>query len=173
MLSLSLAAVPVAVLNVFKVVHILSAIYFGLGALLATIYSLQVPNTPTLIAKARVMQQGSRVALSMIIPGVLLAGITGILLTAWEGIPFSSRWVLSTIICYALALIIGAASGPITARTRRQTEVEARSGKRPSAELLQALRSPVPSVLTSITLALTVILVLLMFFKQNIPVLGH
>ncbi len=158
-----LASASPAITTTLFVLHVLSASYFGLGALFATILALQVPNTPTLSAKARIMNQSNRVALGMIVPGVLLAGIFGIALTAAQGDSLKQAWLIYSLILYAIALVMGGVSGPISARLRRQVESEARSGKKPSAALQQALRSPVPLILTGITLLVTVLLVYLMF----------
>lgn len=170
MVSLTFAAaINPNLLTALKVIHIVSASYFGLGALLATIFALQVPYTPTIVAKARVMGWGSRTALTMIVPGVLIAGASGIAVTYYEGLSLHTRWVLVSVICYALAFVLGIVSGPLNARMRRLAEAEAHSGKRPSVELLEALAQPTPRILTAATLLLTVILVFLMFAQGRAP----
>ncbi len=151
------------------IVHILSAIYFGVGALLATIFSLQVPYTPTLAAKARKMGQSSRVALAMIVPGVVISGITGLILDYQEKLTFGTHWVLISLIVYIIIFVLGAAAGPMTARTRRLAESEARAGKKPSPEIIHALRSPTARILNGVTIVLTLFLVYLMFAKSGAP----
>ena len=153
----------------FLVLHIASAIYFTVGAVLAVIFTLQIPNTPTLAAKARVMRQSSRVALLMIVPGTVIAGITGVLLAVSEdgATTLHHGWIVASIVLFAAAFIVGGASGPTSAKLRRQVEAEARSGKRPSATLIQGLRSPVPFIVTGINLAITVALIVLMFAKPG------
>jgi uncharacterized membrane protein len=165
-MTLVLASVNPTVIKVFQVLHILAASYFGLGALFATILALQVPNTPTLTAKGQVMERASAIALRMIVPGVLLAGITGVILMLMEGYSLRTPWLLISIILYVAALALGGVSGPLNAKLRRQVVKEARSGKKPSADLVKALRSPVPLILTLATLAITMALVILMIAKM-------
>lgn len=152
---------------VFRVIHILSAVYFALGAILAIIFTLQVPNTPTLSAKARVMGQSSMVARFMIVPGALLAGITGFVVTSIGGRSYTQGWLLVSIALFVLALAIGASSGPTTAKLRRQVETEARSGKRPSAALVQSLNSRAPLALAVVNVAITLLLIVLMFVQPG------
>lgn len=161
-----LLAISGTALFVLKLLHILTASYFGIGVVLATIFTLQVPNTPTLAAKARIMQRSSRVALAMIVPGALLTGICGFVVAFQESPhPFDQKWILISTILFGVALVLGAAAGPLSARTRRLVAVEARSGKRPSLALIRALRSPVPLILTSINVAIFVALLYFMFAK--------
>jgi hypothetical protein len=146
--------------------HVLVSVYFVIGVVLGTIFTLQVPNTPTLTAKARVMGYSNRVALTMIIPGALLAGISGIVLAIQEfSKPFSHPWIVGSLVLFALIVIVGGATGPISARTRRMVEAEARS-PRPSATLVAALRSPLPLIFTAINVLLTIALVVLMFTQK-------
>lgn len=161
-----LLAISQTTLDVLKVLHILTAIYFGIGVVLATIFTLQVPNTPTLAAKARIMQRNSRVALAMIVPGAILSGIFGFVVAFQESAhPFDQKWILISTILFVVAFLLGGAAGPLTARTRRLVTTEARSGKKPSLALLNALRSPVPLILTLINVAIFVALLYFMFAK--------
>jgi len=153
------------IVTLMQVIHILLATAFAVGAVLSTVFTLQIPYTPTLVAKSRVMNQNSMVARFLIIPGSLLAGITGFVLAWIEGYGLQQRWVLFSLILFAIAFIVGGISGPMITRTRRLVEVEARSGRRPSGELVIALRSRTPLVLTGITLIVTVALIFLMFAK--------
>jgi uncharacterized membrane protein len=155
-----------AAITTVKVLHIVAASYFGLGVLLAMIFTLQVPNTPKLTHKARVMANGARVALAMIVPGSLIAGVLGFILANLEGFSIHNKWILISTVLFFVALILGGVSGPINARLRRRVESEARSGKKPSAELLQALRSPVPLIMSFVSLALAIALVVLMFVQR-------
>jgi uncharacterized membrane protein len=149
------------------ILHIISAAYFGLGVLLATIFTLQVPNTPTLAAKARVMQNSSRVVLAMLIPGALVAGILGIILAIQQyGSLTSQKWVFVSTILFVICLIIGGATGPISARARRLVAAQARSPK-PSLAAYRAANSLTPIVLAGINLALTLALVVLMFVQPQ------
>ena len=153
-------------LDVLKLLHIITAIYFGLGVVLATIFTLQVPNTPTLAAKARIMQRNSRVVLGMIVPGALLSGILGVVVAFQENPhPFDQKWILLSTILFVIAFLLGGVTGPISARTRRLVTTEARSGKKPTLELIRALRSPLPLILTIINVAIFVALLVLMFAK--------
>lgn len=152
---------------VLFILHIISAAYFGLGVLLATIFTLQVPNTPTLAAKARVMENNSRVVLAMILPGALIAGVLGIVLALQQFHSLTSqKWVLVSTILFVLCVIIGGATGPMSARTRRFVAAEARSPK-PSRAAYRAANSLTPIVLAGINLALTLALVWLMFAQPN------
>jgi uncharacterized membrane protein len=152
--------------GVLLALHVIVAIYFALGVVLATIFTLQVPNTPTLPAKARVMANGSRVALTMIIPGALLAGILGIILAFQQySKPFNHGWIVLSLVLFIAAVVVGGASGPISARTRRMVEAEARSPK-VSDELLQALRSPLPLIFTGLNLLITIALIVVMFVQK-------
>lgn len=162
-----LLAMSATALNVLKILHIITAVYFGAGVVLATIFSLQIPNTPTLTAKAKIMRRNSRVALSMIVPGALVTAIFGFIV-AWQEYarPFDHRWILYSTILFVLAFLLGGASGPMNARVRRLVETEARSGKKPSAELYKALRSPVALILTLVNVAIFVALLYLMFAKM-------
>jgi uncharacterized membrane protein len=155
-----------ALTSTLNVLHVLTAVYFAVGVVLGTIFTLQVPNTPTLAAKARVMGNSSRVALTMIIPGALLAGILGIALAFQQfNKPFSHGWIVASLVLFIAVVVVGGASGPISARTRRMVEAEARAPK-PSAALVQALRSPLPLVFMGINLLLTIALVVLMFVQK-------
>jgi uncharacterized membrane protein len=162
-----LAVVGSSVLTAFKVLHILSAIYFGIGVILATIFTLQVPNTPTLPAKARVMAQSSRVVLTMLVPGALLAGLFGFILAFQEySHPFSQKWILFSTILFVISFIIGGATGPMSARTRRFVAREARSPK-PSPAAYRAANSFVPIIFAGINFAIALALVYLMFAQPN------
>ncbi len=165
-----LAVVNTTLKNILFVLHILSAVYFALGAVLATIFTLQIPNTPTLTAKARVMGNNSRAARMVIIPGAALAGLSGLVLAYIEG-PNSFRmfhngWIIISLVLFVAALVLGGVSGPLAAKLRKRVETEARSGKRPSVELVKALKAPTPYILTGINLLITVALVVLMFMKR-------
>jgi uncharacterized membrane protein len=162
-----LATFNPAVLTTFKVLHILSAIYFGLGVLISGVLTFQVPNTPGLPAKARTMEINRRVVLMMVIPGSLIAGIFGFIVTYGEGLGLHTKWILLSTILFVVAFLVGGASGPISARARRLVEAEANSGKRPSAELAAALRSPVPYIFTGIMVLLFAALVVLMFAQPR------
>ncbi len=162
-----LAITNPAVLTTLKVLHIISAVYFGLGVLVSGILTFQVPNTPTLPAKARTMDINRRVVLLMILPGSIIAGIFGFIVTYGENLSLHNKWILLSTIVFALAFLMGAGSGPVSARARRLAEAEANSGKRPSAELATALRSPVPYIFTGITIVLFIILVVLMFAQPH------
>ncbi|MBA3824840.1 MAG: DUF2269 family protein [Ktedonobacterales bacterium] len=152
--------------GVLYVLHVLTAIYFALGVVLGTIFTLQVPNTPTLSAKARVMGNSSRVALLMIIPGALLAGILGLVLAFQEfSKPFNHGWIVASLVLFIAAVVVGGAAGPISARTRRMVEAEARA-PRPSAALVAALRSPLPLIFTALNLLIAIALVVLMFVQK-------
>ncbi len=160
-------AVSAGVLTAFKVLHILSAVYFGVGVVLATIFTLQVPNTPTLPAKAKVMARSGRAALTILVPGALLAGIFGFVLAFMEfSHPFAQKWILFSTILFVISFVLGAASGPLNARTRRLVEAEARSPK-PSRAAYQAADSLRPIILAGINLAIAVALVYLMFAQPN------
>ncbi len=159
-------ATPATPNGVVLTLHILAAIYFAVGVVLATIFTLQVPNTPTLAAKARVMGNSSRVVLTMIIPGALVAGILGMVVASQEygSKPFSQSWIVVSTVLFIAVLVVGGATGPVSARTRRLVESEARA-PRPSAALVAALRSPLPLIFTAINVAITVALIVLMFVK--------
>jgi hypothetical protein len=167
---LAVAVVNTTLKNIVFVLHVLSAVYFAFGAVLATIFTLQVPNTPTLTAKARVMGNNSRVARMVIIPGALLAGLSGLVLAYVEG-PNSFRmlhngWVIISLVLFVAAIVLGGVSGPLATKLRQRVETEARSGKRPSADLVKALKAPTPYILTGVNLLITVALVVLMFTKR-------
>lgn len=160
-------AVSNGVLTTFKVLHILSAIYFGIGVILATLFTLQVPNTPTLAAKARVMAQSSRAVLTMLVPGALLAGIFGFIVAFQEySQPFSQKWILFSTVLFVISFVLGGATGPISARTRRLVTAEARSPK-PSAAAYRAANSFTPIILIGINLAIAIALVVLMFAQPH------
>lgn len=152
--------------GVVYALHVLAAIYFAVGVVLSTIFTLQVPNTPTLAAKARVMGNNSRVVLTMIIPGALLAGILGVIMAYQEfSKPFSHGWINIAMALFVAVIVVGGATGPISARTRRLVEAEARA-PRPSAALVQALRSPLPLIFAGINLLIAIALVVLMFVQK-------
>lgn len=153
--------------NALLVLHILSAVYFGLGVVLATIFTLQLPNAPTLKLKAQIMGQSSRAALTMIIPGSVLSGVLGFILAYSQRLSLQTHWVLFSTLLFFAALLVGGASGPISARTRRLVESEARGGKNPSAAALQALRSPTPLILVGINLAIFIALLVMMFAQPH------
>ena len=153
--------------NALFVLHILSTVYFALGVVLATIFTLQVPNVPTLKMKAQVMGQSSKVARTMIVPGSILAGGSGFLLTYAQGLSLQTHWVLFSTLLFFAAFLVGGASGPISARTRRTVEQEARGGKKPTLELIKALRSPTPIILMGLNLAILIGLLFLMFVQPN------
>ncbi|HKD75371.1 MAG TPA: DUF2269 family protein [Ktedonobacterales bacterium] len=165
-----LAVINSTLKNILFILHVLSAVYFALGAVLATVFTLQVPNTPTLTAKARVMGNNSRVARMVIIPGALLAGLSGLVLAYVEGpnsfAMFHNGWVIISLALFVAALVLGGVSGPLAAKLRQRVETEARSGKRPSADLVKALKAPTPYILTGVNLLITVALVVLMFTKK-------
>jgi hypothetical protein len=167
---LAIAVVNSTLQHIVFILHVLSAAYFALGAVLATVFTLQVPNTPTLTAKARVMGNNSRAARLVIIPGALLAGLSGLVLAYIEGpnsfSMFHNGWVIISLVLFVAALVLGGVSGPLAAKLRQRVETEARSGKRPSAELVKALKAPTPYILTGINLLITVALVVLMFTKR-------
>lgn len=168
MLVLASTAINPTVLSALQVLHIIAAIYFGLGVLLAIIFALQVPNTPGLTPKAKVMGRASAVALRMVVPGAVLAGALGVAVTVygryWLVAP-NHGWLIASIVLYALVFLLGGAIGPMGARLRRRVDTEARGGKKPTPELLKALRSPVPLILNGVNVALTLALVYVMIFK--------
>ena len=153
--------------NALYVLHILSAVYFALGVILATIFTLQVPNVPTLKMKAQVMGQASQVARGMIIPGSILAGVSGFVLTYAQGLSLQTHWVLFSTLLFFAAFLVGGASGPISARTRRTVEQEVRGGKKPTPELIKALRSPAPTIIMGVNLAILIALIVLMFVQPK------
>jgi uncharacterized membrane protein len=162
-------ATSAALLAATTIVHVLAGAIFAIGALVSLLFTLQVPNTPTLVAKARVMGRNSLIVRAMILPGVLLAGVTGVGLVWEQGRTLHERWLLYAIILYAIAFIVGAATGPITSRLRRNVEQEARSGKRPSVEVIRALRSPLSAILATVNVVIVIALVYLMFAKPGNP----
>lgn len=151
-------------LTALTALHVIFAAYFGLGVLLAMIFALQLPNTPGLRPKARVMGNASRVALSMVVPGAVLSGALGFAVAITGGFGLRTPWVVQSIVLFAIVFILGGALGPMGARLRRRVEAEAKLAK-PSAEVIAALRSPVSLILNAVNFVITVVLVLIMFFK--------
>jgi uncharacterized membrane protein len=142
--------------------HIGLTIYFALGTILVILYVLQVPNTPTLLAKARVIARSDLATRLMVIPGALLSGITMVLLPAVRGQSIQDRGIVIAIILYLAIMVVAVVFSQRVGKLRQQLSLEARSGKRPSQELMKELKSRLSLVLSLINVVAGTLLIILL-----------
>jgi hypothetical protein len=148
--------------SILTYAHIGLTIYFALGTIFVILYMLQVPNTPTLLSKARVIARSDLATRFMVIPGALLSGVTMVLLPAVRGQSIQDGGIAVAIFLYLAIMAVAIAFIQRVGMLRQQLTLEARSGKRPSSKLIKGLKSRLALVLSLVNIVAGTLLIILL-----------
>jgi uncharacterized membrane protein len=144
--------------------HLTGAFLFVGGAVTAGVLRLAAIKRarPSEIA---VLMRAVRLAVPLIVAGLVLVLAFGFSLADRLGYDLGSRWLTETFLLLAWIVLVGAAAGRQDRHTRELAERLAEEDDRPSPELARRLRDPVNLTLNVSLLAATAAIVALMVWK--------
>lgn len=144
--------------------HLTGAFLFVGGAVTAGVLRLAAIKRarPSEIA---VLMRAVRLAVPLIVAGLVLVLAFGFSLADRLGYDLGSRWLTETFLLLAWIVLVGAVAGRQDRHTRELAERLAEEGDRPSPELARRLRDPVNLTLNVSLLAATAAIVALMVWK--------
>lgn len=144
--------------------HLTGAFLFVGGAVTAGVLRLAAIKRarPSEIA---VLMRAVRLAVPLIVAGLVLVLAFGFSLADRLGYDLGSRWLTETFLLLAWIVLVGAAAGRQDRHTRELAERLAEEDDRPSPELARRLRDPVNLTLNISLLAATAAIVALMVWK--------
>ena len=144
--------------------HLTGAFLFVGGAVTAGVLRLAAIKRarPSEIA---VLMRAVRLAVPLIVAGLVLVLAFGFSLADRLGYDLGSRWLTETFLLLAWIVLVGAVAGRQDRHTRELAERLAEEDDRPSPELARRLRDPVNLTLNISLLAATAAIVALMVWK--------
>lgn len=144
--------------------HLTGAFLFVGGAVTAGVLRLAAIKRarPSEIA---VLMRAVRLAVPLIVAGLVLVLAFGFSLADRLGYDLGSRWLTETFLLLAWIVLVGAVAGRQDRHTRELAERLAEEDDRPSPELARRLRDPVNLTLNVSLLAATAAIVALMVWK--------
>jgi len=152
--------------NVWKILHILSLFIYtaGLGGVLLPVYSGWVHKD--LRYKAAAFQQAADSETAVLLPGILLTGVTGVFWAASAHYSYiSDLWLLFLALLYLFTLFICLPLLGVGLRRARLMALQAAKTGRLTDELRETLDDNVPVVFGTIMALLLPVMAWLAIFK--------
>ena len=152
--------------NVWKLLHVLALFLYtgGLGAVLLPIYSAWARGDVR--SQAAAFQQAADSETAMLLPGMLLTGVTGVFWAASAGYSYvRDLWLLSLAVLYLISLFICLPLLGVGLRRARLLALQAAKTGRMTDELRETLNDRVPIVFGTLLALLLPIMAWLAIFK--------
>lgn len=152
--------------NIWKILHILSLFIYaaGLGGVLLPIFSGWVHKDVRYQAAA--FQQAADSETSVLLPGILLTGLTGVFWAASAGYSYiKDLWLLALAGLYLFSVFICLPLIGVSLRRARLLALQAQKSGRISDELRDTLNDNVPIVFGTLMALLLPVMAWLAIFK--------
>lgn len=145
--------------------HLLAALWLAGAAFGGTIVRAQMRRATDLRAKVEGLRTMRRLTAVMGLPGGVLAGLVGLELVRRLEVPWSTGWVVASIVLWAASLVVTVFYlGPRLGRTLAAGEASLAAGAA-TAEFQALAASRLPSVAADFNALVIVLLTFLMVFK--------
>jgi len=152
--------------NIWKILHILSLLYYsaGLGGVLLPIYSGWTHKDVN--HQAAAFQQAADSETTVLLPGVLLTGLTGVFWAASAGYSYiKDLWLLALAVLYLISVFICLPLVGVSLRRARLLVLQAQRSGRITDELRDTLNDNVPIVFGTLMALLMPVMAWLAIFK--------
>jgi uncharacterized membrane protein len=152
--------------NIWKILHLLALFYYaaGLGGVLLPIYSGWAHKDVHYQAAA--FRQAAASETSVLLPGILLTGLTGVFWAASAGYSYiKDLWLLALAVLYLLSVFICLPLLGVGLRRARLLVLQAEKTGRITDELRETLNDNVPIVFGTLLALLMPVMAWLAIFK--------
>jgi uncharacterized membrane protein len=152
--------------NIWRILHILSLLLYtgGLGGVLLPVYSGWAHKD--LRFQAAALQQAADSETAVLLPGILLTGLTGVFWAASAGYSYiHNLWLLVLSLLYLFCVFICLPLMGVGLRRARLLALQAQKTGRMTDELRETIQDRVPIVFGTIMLVLLPVMAWLAIFK--------
>jgi uncharacterized membrane protein len=152
--------------NVWKILHVLSLLIYtgGLGGVLFPLYSGWAHKDIRFQAVA--FQQAAESETAVLLPGILLTGLTGVFWAASAGYSYiRDIWLLALAALYLFCVFICLPLMGVSLRRARLLALQAQKSGRMTEELRETLNDNAPVVFGTLMLLLLPVMAWLAIFK--------
>jgi uncharacterized membrane protein len=152
--------------NIWKILHILSLFYYsaGLGGVLLPLYGGWTRKDVNELAA--VVEQAAANETSVLLPGILLTGVTGVFWAASAGYSYlKDGWLLALALLYLFSVFICLPLLGVGLRRARLLVLQAQKRGRITDELRDTLNDNVPLVFGTLMAVLMPVMAWLAIFK--------